>query len=168
MLKIDIDEIARMLKQESERNGGTLSKLDNIAWHAYLSSLPGAVLDHVDYERVQQYFPNFDDDPDAQDPVLAMAIGKHYKDNYYGVAEGEFVNESEFEGLYRQIKQETKHFGGHLPPPYTVAWSGKLLGLHQCKALIDLEYELLLEMLPILEDNPVKKVEEFTRQYVEV
>lgn len=166
MLKPDVNEISKQLIDESERNNGTLPKLYRIAWDAYLRAVAvnyGDSFDHNDYDELRHHFPEIEDDP-----VSAMACGKHYKDNYYGVAEGEFVDETEFEGLYREIKQETKHFGGQLPPLYIVAWTGKLLGLHQCKVISDSEYERLLAMLPVLEDNPVKRVEEFTRRYAEV
>jgi hypothetical protein len=166
MLRPDVNEIAKLLKEESDRNGGTLPELYRIAWDAYLMALVADVFDHNDYIDLRHHFPTFDDDPDANDPVNAITIGKHYKDNYYGIAEGEFVDETEFEGLYRKIRQDAKHFGGQLPPPYTVAWSGKLLGLHDCKEITDSEYEQLKAMLPVLEDNPVKRVEEFTRRYV--
>ncbi len=168
MQKLDVDEIANLLKAEINSNGGTLPELYRIAWDAYLQAMvgnSGDIFDHVDSEKVSEYFANFDNDPEANDPVLAMACGKHYKDNYYGNAEGEFVDESDFQALHREINQETKHFGGKLPPAYTVAWTGQLLGLHHCKVITDSEYEQLLAMLPVLEDNPVKKVEEFTRRY---
>ncbi|MBX9725091.1 MAG: hypothetical protein K2X81_27050 [Candidatus Obscuribacterales bacterium] len=167
MRKPDIEQLDRILKKESESFGGKLPELHHIAWRAYFSALVGETLDGEDLlsnrdfdEKLRQYFPELEDDP-----VSAILCGEHYKGNYYGVADGEFVDESEFEGLYRKIKQETKHFGGQLPPPYTVAWTGQLLGLHQCNLITDSEYEQLLGMLPVVEDNPVKRVEAFTRQY---
>jgi hypothetical protein len=170
MLKLDVNEIAKLLADVSDRNGGNLPTLYRIAWDAYLMALvgnSGDSFDHNDYIELRHHFPTFDDDPDANDPVNAMAIGKHYKDNYYGISEGDFVDESDFQGLYREIKQETKHFGGRLPPPYTVSWSAQLLGLHQCNVISDTEYGELSAMLPVLKDNPAKEVEAFTRRYIQ-
>lgn len=48
-----------------------------------------------------------------------------------------------------------------------VAWSGKLLGLRDCNELTDEEYRQLKALLPVLEDDPVKEVETFTRKYLE-
>ncbi|MBX9720850.1 MAG: hypothetical protein K2X81_05620 [Candidatus Obscuribacterales bacterium] len=170
MQKVDVSEIATLLAEVKDSSGGSLPELYRIAWDAYLSTLvgdSGDAFDHNDFIelRDQGYFPSFEDDPDANDPVLAMAIGKHYKENYYGNAEGEFVYESDFQAAHREINQETKHFNGKLPPPYVVAWTGRLLGMHQCKVITDEEYEQLSAMLPVLEDNPIKIVEAFTKRY---
>lgn len=163
LLEPYINEIAGLLSQACAQNGGKLPELHRIAWHAFLSC---GVVDHVDYETVRKFFPDFSTDPDCDDPVLAMAMGKHYFDHDPSIPEGECLYETEFEGLSRKIGQDKKHFGGNLPPGYTVAWSGKLLGLHDCKEITDHEYDQLKAMLPDLEDSPIVELERITRKYV--
>lgn len=163
MLKPDVNEIAKLLKEESDRNGGSLPELYRIAWQAYLHE---DVIDHNDYIELRDcgYFPAFEDDPEIANPVLAMAIGKHNKRNP-NIPKGGFIHQTKLEELVNDIEDELAHFGGCLPPGYTVALSGRLLGLRDCEEITDTEYEQLLAMLPVLDDNPVKSVEEFTRRY---
>ena len=158
-----IDEIVDLLNAEFDRFGGVMPELHLIGWQAYLMT---EVIDHVDYEKVRQFLPNLEDDPGALNPVHAIGIGKHYFEHDPSIPEGECLYETEFEGLSRKIGQDKKHFGGALPPGFTVAWSGKLLGLHDCNEITDHEYEQLKAMLPELEGNPVKEVEALTRKYV--
>ncbi len=160
VLKPDIKELDRILTAESEHNGGSLPALIRFAWDSYLYGIAHEVIDHVDYDELRHHFPELEDDP-----VGDMAVGKHYLDHDPNIPEGEFVEETEFESLSWKIEQDAKHLGGKLTTPFAVAWYGKLLGLHQCDVISDAEYEQLLGMLPALEDNPVKRVEEFTRRY---
>jgi hypothetical protein len=164
MLETHIGEIAGLLREQSVLHSGVLPELYRIAWHAYLTS---GVIDHVDYDQVRDYFPDFTDDPDKNDPVNAIAIGKHYFDPDPTIPEGGFLEETTFQGKQRKINEDKKHLGGELTPGFAVAWSGKLLGLHDCKEITDSEYEQLKAMLPEVEDNPVKEVEAFTRRYIQ-
>lgn len=165
MLKPDLHEISKLLADEAEIHGGILPELYRAAWRAYLMALvgdAGDAFDHNDYIELRHHFPEKEDDP-----VSAMVRGRHYKSNYYGVADGEFVDETEFQGLQREIVQETQHFGGTLPTSYAVAWTGQLLGIYHCKLISDSEYDQLLAMLPAVDNNPVKKVEALMSKYVE-
>lgn len=160
---LSIGEIANLLRAKCEENGGKLDELSRIAWDAYLST---GVIDHVDYDKVRDHFPNFDTDPECNDPVNAIAIGKHYREHDPSIAEGDCLYETEFEGLSRKIGEDKKHLGGELTPGFTVAWAGKLLGLFDCKEITEEEYRQLKAMLPVLENDPVKEVEAVTRKYV--
>ena len=153
-------------------NGAELPELYRIAWDSYLTALAvnsDAPFDRDDYVelRDQGFFPSFSTDPECNDPVLAISIGKHYQEHDPSIPEGECLYETEFEGLSRKIGQDTKHLGGQLTPGFTVAWAGKLLGLHDCNEITDQEYEQLKAMLPELEGNPVEEVEALTRKYLE-
>lgn len=164
MLKPDLNELSKLLSDVAEQNGGVLPELYRMAWRGYLLALvgdSGDAFDHNDYDDLRHHFPQMEDDP-----VSAMARGKHYKGNYYGVAEGAFVDETEFQGLHREIVQEIRHFGGQLPPSYTVAWTGQLLGAFHCKTISNSEYQQLLAMLPSMENNPIKFVEVAMSKYV--
>lgn len=77
------------------------------------------------------------------------------------------IEETEFEALSWQIGQDASHLGGQLTIPYAVAWYGTLLALYQCKEITDSEYEQLLAMLPVVEDDPVKEVEAFMSRYTD-
>mgnify|MGYP003384580426 CR=1 FL=1 len=162
-------EIYKFLKEQSERNGGTLPELTQIAWHAYVGTMFVNIksLNHWDYEKFWEFFPNFDTDPDCNDPVLAIAVGKHYFDPDPSIPEGECLYETEFEGFFRQIGQDKKKLGGELTPGFTAAWSGKLLGEHDSGEITDEEYERLKAMLPVLDSDPVKEVEAATRKYLD-
>ncbi len=160
MLKPDIKELDGFLTAEAERFGGQLPTLYRIAWDAYLMALTGEAIDHLDNDELCHHFPKIENNP-----VSDMAVGKHYFDHDPNIPAGEFMEETEFEALTWQIGQDAKHLGGQLTTPFAVAWYGQLLGVHQCNLITDTEYRQLLAMLPVLDDNPVKKVEEFTRRY---
>lgn len=172
MLKPDWNEIGELLKNMAECNGGSLPELYRIGWQSYLGAIAGNSDDLSDLSdyielRDQGYFLDFDSDPECNDPDLAISIGKHYFPDP-NIPDGECINDSEFEGLSRRIRQDTEHFGGKLTMPFSVAWYGRLLGLHQCNVITDSEYEQLLAMLPVVEENPVKKVAEFMSRFAEV
>lgn len=170
MLKPNLDEIAELLKKVAERNGSKLPELYRIAWQAYLGALAvnsGDVFDHNDYIELRDkgYFLTFDDDPDTNDPVLAISCGKHYLQDEDELPDGIFIMETEFEGLHRKILSDSKHLGGKLTEPFAVAWYGKLLGLRQCEVISNKEYEQLSAMLPEIMNNPVNEVEAFMNRY---
>lgn len=163
MLEPYIDEIACRLREVCALHDGVLPDLYRIAWHAYLST---GVVDHVDFEKVSSFFPNFDTDPNCNDPVLAIAVGKNYQDPDPSIPPGECIYETVFDGLSWKIHEDKKHLGGELPAGFVVAWAGKLLGLRDCKELEEVEYQKLREMLPKLEDNPIEELEAVTRKYL--
>lgn len=164
VLKPYVDEIAALLKDECDRFGGALPELPLIAWHAYLMT---DVMDHVDYEKVRQYLPNLEEDSNAENPVHAMAIGKHNKRNP-NISPGGFIHQTKLEELVNDIEDELAHFSGQLPAGYVVALSGRFLGLRDCREITEEEYKQLKAMLPVLENDPVKEVEAATRTYVGV
>lgn len=158
-----ITEIANILKLKSEKQGGALVELERIAWQSYLNS---GVLDHVEFEQVRHHFLSFEDDPNANDPDLAMSIGKHNKRDP-NLPPGGFIHQTKLEELVNDVEDELAHFDGQLPAGYVVALSGRFLGLHDCKEITDEEYEQLKAMLPVLENDPVKEVEAATRKYLQ-
>lgn len=164
---IEISDLFR-----SKASGSNLPELFRIAWDSYLSELAvsssGDFFDRDDYVelRDQGFFPSFSTDPDCNDPVLAIAIGKHYQEHDPNIPEGECLYETQFEGLYRKIGQDKKHLGGELTPGFAVDWAARLLAVHDCKEITDDEYEQLKGLLLLIEGNPVKDVEALTRKYV--
>ncbi|MBS1954379.1 MAG: hypothetical protein JST89_09335 [Cyanobacteria bacterium SZAS-4] len=168
MLKPNVNEIARFLTEESERNGGKLPELDRIAWNAYIRALvmhSGELFSHVEGLELRQQFPLFEDEPSSDDPVDAMFTGKHYRDHDPNIPEGECLDETEFESNSWKIEQDAKHLGGQLNISFTVAWYGKLLGLYHSNEITDSEYRKLLLQLPPLADNPVERLEVFMNRY---
>ncbi len=163
MQKPDMHKLAAILRSKKAEGGGTLPELYGIAWHSYLHDIGYDVIDHTDYEIVQDFFPSNEDDPDDQNPVLAIAHGKH-RNQKLAESDDDCVLETTFEGLSRQIKEEAQFFAGQLPSPYAVAYEAKLLALYHNNEISDNEYQQLLAMLPVTEDSPVAEVEEFMRE----
>lgn len=168
MQTLDSDEIYENLKKQSERNRGVLPELAQIAWHAYVGTMFVHLnsLNPGDYEKFWDFFPNFDTDPDCNNPVLAMSIGKHSRRDPR-IPPGGFIHQTKLEELVNDVEDELAHFSGQLPAGYVVALSGRFLGLRDCGEITDEEYKQLKALLPELKDNPVKEVEAFTRKYLE-
>lgn len=162
MQKSKIEQMAILLREKLEQNEGKLPELDGIAWHAYLHE---GVIDHVDYiEWFRNFFPTLDDDPEANDPVLAIAIGKFNVEDP-SISEGDCVFQTTFEGLSLDIRDVAANFGGMLPPPFSVAYEAKLLALYHSHEITDSEYEQLLAMIPIVENSPVAEIKSIMQKF---
>lgn len=68
-----------------------------------------------------------------------------------------FVDEEEriFQAHLSEINSDAAHLGGILPRDWAIAWSAVILAEHHWGLLSDEGYEQLLEMLPLIENNPV-------------
>lgn len=160
MQKPDMHKLAKILRSKKAEGGGTLPELYGIAWYSYLHDIGYDVIDHTDYEIVQDFFPSNEDDPDDQSPVLAIAHGKH-RNQKLAESDDDCILETTFEGLSRQMKEEAQFFEGQLPSPYAVAYEAKLLALRHNNEISESEYEQLRSLIPIVENSPVEEIEAF-------
>ena len=168
MTKPTKHDIDKQLEAARRLWGGTLPELDAIAWDAYIISLVGepGMLSAQDYRDIRHPLPDINDNP-----VDAILEGTHYwlekedetddddDDDDDDKDDSNFYVESRLERHKREILADTKHFGGHLPDRFAVAWAGMLYGLYRWSLISEAEYQELSDLLPNIENNPVERIE---------
>lgn len=164
----NIDDIIDFLTTLRDKSGGTLPELTRIAWDSYLSEIyiHQRSLDLSEFIRVRNEFafPTNDNDPDANDPVLAIASGKYYVEDP-SIPDGECVSQTTFEALSLDIRDVANHFGGELPPTFAVAYEAKLLAMSVTDEISDSEHEQLTSLLPTIDNSPIKDIKAFMQKY---
>ena len=165
----NINEIIELLRAVRNQNGGTLPELTRIAWDSYLTEVyvHQRSLDLSEFVKVRDEFkfPTSDSDPDANDPVLAIASGKYYVADL-SIPDGECVFQSTFDGISLDIRDVANHFDGELPPHFAVAYEANLLAMYHTNEISALEHEKLLSLIPVVENSPVEEIELFMQRYL--
>lgn len=159
MAKPTVELIDELLKEEQDRCNGALPDLVAIAWRGTLAVIVGDLefISIEDYDQLRHYFEGIKDDPVSYivRGVHSLQDAREHEEKF---GPGEWVHETLAEQYEREIKSDTRHFGGKLDERFAVAWRSYLYPYHEWKVLTDDEYAKLLALIPEVKNNPLDRI----------